>query len=67
MKITETITLVNENKVVFGSKEITLTLNTETERVTVDTPAMFTGPVIRFHDLQETVAKLAEHKDRHDK
>lgn len=58
MKISETITPVNAHKVFMGSKEITLTLDTETNRVTIDAPAMFKDPVVTLTDLQEALGNL---------
>lgn len=59
MEIVERLSLVNDDKVWVGDKEIKLTLNTETGRVTVDTPAMFSDPVVTLDSLQEAVKKLA--------
>lgn len=59
MEIVERLSLTNDDKVWVGDKEIKLTLNTETGRVTVDTPAMFSDPVVTLDSLQEAVKKLA--------
>jgi hypothetical protein len=59
MEVVERITLINADKVLMGDKDIKLTLDTDTGRVTVDTPAMFTNPVVELDSLQETVKKLA--------
>lgn len=59
MEIVERITLVNAEKVFMGDKDVKLTLDTDTGRVSIDTPAMFTDPVVTLDDLQEIVKKLA--------
>jgi tetrahydromethanopterin S-methyltransferase subunit B len=58
MKIVETVELINSDKVWIGDKEIKLTLDTETGRITFDAPAMFTDPIVRLDLLQEKIAKL---------
>lgn len=63
MKIVETITPVNAEKTILGKKELSLTLDTETGRVSIDAPAMFTDPVVTLHDLQNTVKKLGDYND----
>lgn len=62
MKISETITPVNAHKVIMGAKEITLSLDTETNRVTIDTPAMFKDPVVTLGDLQGALDNLVQHR-----
>jgi hypothetical protein len=58
MEIVERIPLVNEDKVWAGDRDIKLTLNTDTGRVSIDTPAMFSDPVATLDDLQEAVKNL---------
>lgn len=58
MEVVERIKLINADKVFLGDKDIKLTLDTDTGRVVVDTPAMFTDPVVELDELQETVRKL---------
>lgn len=64
MKIVETVEILNAQKVVFGDKDIKLTLDTETGRISIDTPAMFTDPVISLDKLEEKLNKLKSHMDR---
>lgn len=61
MKILETVTIRNPEKVFMGDKDIKLTFDTDTGRLVVDTPAMFTDPIVNLSELQEKLAKLAEH------
>lgn len=58
MKVVETITTINADKTIIGSKDVELTLDTETGEITLDTPAMFTKPVIEFNDLRKAVDNL---------
>jgi hypothetical protein len=67
VKIVETITPVNAEKTFLGKKELSLTLDTETGRVALDTPAMFTDPVVTLEDLQGAVKKLEEYKELADR
>lgn len=64
MKIIEPIVLINAKKTVLGKREVTLTLDTDTEEVAISTPAMFVDPVISLRDLQVAVEKLVDHKNR---
>lgn len=64
MKLTEPITPVNHNKVVVGDHEIKLTLDTETNELSIVTPAMFSTPVVEFTELMRVLNKLAEHSSR---
>lgn len=64
MKIVEDVTIINEDKVFIGHKDIKLTLDTETDRVSIDAPAMFTDPVVSLDLLEEKIGKLREHMDR---
>lgn len=64
MKIVETVTPVNHNKVVVGDHEIKLTLDTETDELSIEMPAMFTSPKVKFGELKDTLDKLAELADR---
>lgn len=59
MKIVEPITPINAHKVFLGKKEIDFTLDTETGELTIDSPAMFTDPIVKFEDLKATIDKLA--------
>jgi hypothetical protein len=61
MKIVEIVEIINVQKVVLGPKHIKLTLDTETGRLGVDTPAMFTEPVVSLDKLEETLQKFREH------
>lgn len=61
MKISESVELVNGDKAVFGKKTLDLTLDTDTGRVTMDYPAMFTDPVVSIHTLEQAIADLKEH------
>lgn len=61
MLITEILTLVNADKTFMGPRDIKLTLDTDTGRLSIDTPAMFRDPVVSFIELQEKIAKLAEY------
>lgn len=64
MKIVETVTPVNHNKVVVGDHEIKLTLDTDTDELSIETPAMFTSPKIKFGEFKDALDKLAEHANR---
>lgn len=64
MKIVETVEIVNAQKVVFGDKDIKLTLDTETGRISIDAPAMFTDPVVSLDALEEKLSTLKSHMDR---
>lgn len=64
MKIVETIMPVNADKTFLGKKEVALTLDTETGRVSIDAPAMFTDPVVTLHDLQNIVKKLGDYNEQ---
>jgi hypothetical protein len=64
MKIVETIEIVNAQKVVMGDRDIKLTLDTENGRMSIDTPAMFTDPVVSLDAIEEKIRKLREHMDR---
>lgn len=64
MKIVETVELINDNKVWVGDKEIKLTLDTETGRMEVDTPAMFQDPIITLDSLEAKLNTLKSHMDR---
>lgn len=61
MKITETLTPVNSEKTVLGSRDITLTYDTATDELSINAPAMFTNPVVKLSDLRDTLSKLSEH------
>jgi tetrahydromethanopterin S-methyltransferase subunit B len=64
MKIVETVELINSDKVWIGDKEIKLTLDTETGRITFDAPAMFTDPIVSLDLLKDKIQKLKEHMER---
>jgi hypothetical protein len=64
MKIVETVEIVNAQKVVMGDRDIKLTLDTENGRMSIDTPAMFTDPVVSLDAIEEKIRKLREHMDR---
>lgn len=63
MRIQESVELINEDKVVFGSKELKLTLDTDTRRISIDAPAMFTDPVVRLDQLKDKIDTLQAHMD----
>lgn len=60
MRIVETIDLVNADKVVFGARVLKLELDTDTNRVTIDAPAMFVNPIVPMDELQEKLMALAD-------
>lgn len=64
MKIVETLTPTNADKTFLGDKNIKLTLDTETDRLTIVTPAMFTNPVVQLSELRAVLDKLSEHTNR---
>lgn len=64
MKLVETVELINAQKVVLGDRDIKLTLDTETGRLSLDTPAMFTDPIVSLDALEEKIRKLREHMER---
>lgn len=64
MKIVENVEIINAQKVVIGDRDIKLTLDTETGRLNIDAPAMFTDPVVSLDLLEEKIRKLREHMDR---
>jgi tetrahydromethanopterin S-methyltransferase subunit B len=64
MKIVETVELINKEKVVFGSKEIKLTLDTETGRLAIDTPAIFGESIVSLNTIEEKINKLKSHMER---
>lgn len=66
MKIMESVPLINEDKVVFGARDLKLTLDTETGRIAIDAPAMFTDPIVSIHTFEEKIDNLKEHMSRAD-
>lgn len=64
MKIIETVEVINSQKVFIGDREVELQLETETGRVSIATPAMFTNPVVRLDELKAKLEKLEAHMDR---
>lgn len=64
MKIVEEVPILNEDKVFMGHKDIKLTLDTETGRVSMDTPAMMSDPLISLDVLEGKLGKLREHMER---
>ena len=66
MQIVERLAIVNPEKVLMGDKEVKLTLDTDTGRVEIDTPAMFTNPKVTLTELQNKLNKLAVHQERED-
>jgi hypothetical protein len=58
MKLVETLELANSDKVFVGPKQLKLEFDTETGRITLDTPAMFTDPVVRLDDLAKILAQF---------
>lgn len=58
MRITETIIPINAENTVLGSREMKLTLDTDTNEMTIDTPAMFTYPIVNFDEFQAVLEKL---------
>lgn len=64
MKIVETVEIVNAEKVWIGDKEIKLTLDTDTGRLSIDTPAMFTDPIVSLDVLERKITELREHTNR---
>lgn len=66
MKIVEVITPVNAGRTVLGPNTIKLELDTETDELSIDTPAMFGDPVVSFTEMLAALQKLAEVKKRFD-
>lgn len=66
MKIVESVEITNAQKVVIGDKDIKLTLDTETGRLSIDAPAMFTDPVVSLDALEEKIKMLRAHLDQAD-
>ena len=64
MKIVEELEVVNADKVFLGKETIKLTLDTETRRVSIDAPAMFTYPLVTIDKLEETITKLKGYADK---
>lgn len=64
MKIVETVELTNAQKVMFGDRHVGLCLDTETGRLAIDTPAMFTNPIVTLDALEEKIKALRAHMDR---
>jgi hypothetical protein len=64
MKIVEEVEIVNADKVFMGKEQIKLTLDTETRRVSIDAPAMFTDPVATIDKLEEVITKLKGYADK---
>jgi hypothetical protein len=60
MKIVETVEVVNGAKVIMGPKVVKLEFDTETGRVALNTPAMFTDPVVKMDELQEKLMALSD-------
>lgn len=63
MKIVETVALVNAEKVWVGDKDIKLTLDTDTGRLSIDTPAMFSDPVVTLDALEGKINQLRAHME----
>lgn len=63
MKIIETVELINADKVVFGDRDLKLILDTETRRISIDAPAMFTDPVVSLDALKDRIERLQIHLD----
>lgn len=64
MKIVETIELINAQKVILGDRTMKLTLDTDTGRLSIDAPAMFTDPVISLDVLENKIHDLKQHMER---
>lgn len=64
MKLVETVEIVNAQKVFMGDKDIKLTLDTDTGRLSLDTPAMFTDPIVSLDALEATISRLKSYMDR---
>lgn len=60
MKIVETVTLTNEDKVLFGNRELKLTLDTDSRRVEIETPAMFGSSVVQLDELRNKLEALQQ-------
>lgn len=63
MKIQESVETTNAQKTVLGDREVKLTLDTDTGRVAISNPAMFTDPIVSLDVLEEKIAKLRAHMD----
>jgi hypothetical protein len=64
MKITETITPINSGKTLLGDKDIKLTLDTDTNELTIDAPAMFVDPTVNLDEFEEKISELKSIRDR---
>jgi tetrahydromethanopterin S-methyltransferase subunit B len=64
MKIVETIMPVNAEKVIIGDREIKLTMDTDTGRLAIETPTMFSNPVVSLDDLLEKLNTLQDQFER---
>lgn len=64
MRIVERVTPINSDKTLLGDRDIKLELDTDTGEMSIDTPAMFTNPIVHFSDLKDKIDKLAELQDQ---
>lgn len=58
MKIVEVLDVINDEKVFLGPKAMKLEFDTETGRLTIDEPAMFTDPVVSLDELYSVLEKF---------
>lgn len=63
MKLVESVELTNADKVVFGDHDLTLTLDTETRRISINAPLMFTDPIVSLDALKNKIEQLQTHMD----
>ncbi len=64
MKIVETITPINAEKTILGERDLKLTLDTDTGRVSIKAPAMFGDPVVALSELMEKLELLSQLGER---
>lgn len=66
MKIQESVNVINGDRTFAGHRDLVLTLDTDTGELKIDTPAMFTDPVVDIDELQQAINKLSVHKEKID-
>lgn len=65
MRVVEIITPTNADKTFMGHRDIKLELDTETDELELDMPAMLSAnPTVKLTELLETLRKLDEMKKR---
>lgn len=58
MKIVEVLDVINDDKVILGPKAMKLEFDTDTGRLVIDAPAMFSDPVVRLDELHSVLEKF---------